>query len=326
MKPFESFLSRQMEAFIVYREQLGYSTETIWISLSVLDRYIARQSDQDAVWQPMFYLKLRKELDQAPSSINLVLYAARCFFEYLKRTRQCHSNPVQDVPPLPTQAFIPFVFSPEQTNQLLDVVCKQIRKDRRYFLGDLSKYLAFLLLARCGLRISEPLRLKVKHYRPEERTIYIEKTKFKKDRLIPIPRFVAEQIDNYLSVRATVAQNHPDPDAFLLIGNRQEKFDDQRIRYLFHKARKRIGIDRPRQVIGRTIFGQPRPHSLRHSFAIDTLRSAIARGQSAQNVLPVLAAYLGHVEYRHTMKYLKVIDAKSGNRLLNFAGTQREDP
>jgi site-specific recombinase XerD len=313
-----------MEAFIGYREQLGYSTDTISASLLALDRYIAQQPDQDAVWHPMFYLKLRKELDRAPSSINLVLYAARCLFEYLKRTRQCHSNPVQDVPPLPTQAFIPFVFSPEQTNQLLDVVCKQIRKGRRYFLRYLSQYLAILLLARCGLRISEPLRLKLKHYRPEERTIYIEKSKFKKDRLIPIPKLVAEQVDNYLSVRATVAHSHP--DAFLLIGNRQEKLDDQGIRYLFHKARKRIGIDRPRQVIGRTIFGQPTPHSLRHSFAIDTLRSAVARGQSAQNVLPVLAAYLGHVEYRHTIKYLKVTDAQSGNRLLNFAGTKREDP
>lgn len=324
MKSFESFLSGQMEAFIAYREQLGYSTETIRASLSAFDRYLVQQSDQDAVWQPMFFLKFRKELDQAPSSINLILYAARCFFEYLKRTRQCHSNPVQDVPPLPTQAFLPFVFSSEQTNQLLDVVCKQIRKDRRYFLRDLSEYLAILLLARCGLRINEPLRLKVEHYRPEERTIYIEKTKFKKDRLIPIPKLVAEQIDNYLSVRAALDQNHP--DTFLFIGNRQKKLDDQRIRSVFHKARKRIGIDRPRQVIGRTIFGQPRPHSLRHSFAIDTLRSAIARGQSAQNVLPVLAAYLGHVEYRHTMKYLKVVDAQSGNRLLNFAGTQREDP
>jgi len=324
MKPFESFLSEQMKTFIAYREQLGYSTKNIRAPLLVLDRHFVQQSDQDAVWQRVFYLKLRKELDLAPSSINLVLYAARCFFEYLKRTKQCHSNPVQDVPPLPTQAFIPFVFSSEQTNQLLDVVCKQIRKDKRYFLGDLSKYLAILLLARCGLRISEPLRLKVEHYRPEERSIYIEKTKFKKDRLIPIPELVADQIDNYLSVRATLAQSHP--DSLLLIGNRQEKLDDQRIRYLFHRARKRIGIDRPRQVIGRTIFGQPRPHSLRHSFAIDTLRSAVARGQSAQNVLPVLAAYLGHVEYRHTMKYLKVIDAQSGNRLLNFAGTQREDP
>jgi integrase len=66
-------------------------------------------------------------------------------------------------------------------------------------------------------------------------------------------------------------------------------------------------------------------HGLRH-YAVNTLKAAMARGQAAQNVLPVLAAYLGHVEYRHTMKYLKVLDAKSGVRLLNFAGSQREDP
>lgn len=101
---------------------------------------------------------------------------------------------------------------------------------------------------------------------------------------------------------------------------------DQRIRTVFHKAVKRIGIDSPRRIIGNTTFGNPTPHSLRHSFAVNTLKAAIARGQTAKNVLPTLAAYLGHVEYRHTIKYLKVADAESGVRLLNFAGTQREEP
>ena len=49
---------------------------------------------------------------------------------------------------------------------------------------DLAVYLAILLLARCGMRISEPVRLLKHHYRQSEQTLYIEKTKFKKDRLI----------------------------------------------------------------------------------------------------------------------------------------------
>jgi integrase len=233
-----------------------------------------------------------------------------------KQANQC--NPLQDVPCLPQQAFIPFVFSPEQVDQLLDAVCSQIRQNRRYFLKDLSEYLVILLLARCGMRINEPLRLKMQDYQPEEKTIYIEKTKFKKDRLIPIPTVVAEEIDNYLAVRATLAQGSPNP--YLFIGGRQKGLYDQRIRVVLYAALKRIGIHRPRQVIGNTVFGNPTPHSLRHSFAVNTLKVAMARGQEAQNVLPVLAAYLGHVDYRHTMKYLKVVDAKSGVRLLNFAG------
>ena len=164
----------------------------------------------------------------------------------------------------------------------------------------------------------------MKDYRADEKTVYIEKTKFKKDRLVPIPKAVAEEIDNYLSVRATLNQSQSNP--YLFIGGRQKGLNDQRIRKVFHKAVKRIDIHRPRQVIGDTIFGNPTPHSLRHSFAVNTLKTAVARGQSAQNVMPVLAAYLGHVEYRYTMEYLKVVDAQSGNRLLKFAGFQRKKP
>jgi len=34
--------------------------------------------------------------------------------------------------------------------------------------------------------------------------------------------------------------------------------------------------------------------------------------------LPVLAAYMGHSEYKHTIKYLKFIDAQQRLGLVNF--------
>ena len=323
MKVFESFLSQQMEAFISYRKNLGYRVINTRTQLLILDRYICRQSNPAEVWHPAFYLKIRKDLKLEPTSANLFLYTARCFFQYLVRTGQCRNNPVQDVPALHLRAFIPYIFSPEQVEELLNTLCNQIRRNRRFFLKDFGEYLVILLLARCGLRITEPLQLKIQHYRTDEKTIYIEKTKFKKDRLIPIPKTVADEIDNYLATRAALAQDCENP--YLFIGFKQKGLYDQRIRTVFHKAVKRIGIDSPRRIIGNTTFGNPTPHSLRHSFAVNTLKVAIARGQTAQNVLPTLAAYMGHVEYRHTIKYLKVADAESGVRLLNFAGTQREE-
>jgi len=159
--------------------------------------------------------------------------------------------------------------------------------------------------------------------RPDEKTIYIEKTKFKKNRLIPIPIAVAEQIDNYLSCRAALAEE--DLNEYLFIGGKQNRLGDQRIRVIFHDAVAQIGINSPRKGIVVTTFGQPTPHMLGHSFAVNTLKIAIARKQSPENVLPVLANFMGHVEYRHTMKYLRVVDAKSRTSLLNFAGTQREE-
>jgi integrase len=49
-------------------------------------------------------------------------------------------------------------------------------------------YLAMMMLARCGMRINEPLRLCRHHYRADEGSLYIERTKFRKDRLIPLPK------------------------------------------------------------------------------------------------------------------------------------------
>ena len=57
------------------------------------------------------------------------------------------------------------------------------------------------MLARCGMRINEPLRLCRHHYRPDEGSVYIERTKFRKDRLIPLPKAVLVELDNYLAVR-----------------------------------------------------------------------------------------------------------------------------
>ena len=182
--------------------------------------------------------------------------------------------------------------------------------------------LAIVLLARCGMRISEPLRLFIDHYRPREKTLYIEKTKFKKDRLIPVPESAARQIDNYLALRNTLLGEDPNP--YLLAGKKQKGLKDDQIRRTFHQAVKDIGLDRPRQVIGHTNFSSPTPHSLRHSFAVNTLKGVKEREKSPQNALPILATYMGHSEYKHTLKYLKVADARQRQDLVDFAASQQK--
>jgi integrase len=69
-------------------------------------------------------------------------------------------------------------------------------------------------------------------------------------------------------------------------------------------------------------FGSPTPHSLRHSFAINTLKRIKDQGKSPQHALPVLAAYMGHRKYQYTAAYLKVRDAKHLAGLIDFAKSQ----
>jgi integrase len=98
------------------------------------------------------------------------------------------------------------------------------------------------------------------------------------------------------------------------------------VRLVFHRALSDIGLDQPRQVIGNLNISCPTPHSLRHSFAVNTLSSVKKRGGCAQNALPVLAVYMGHRDYQYTVKYLKVLDAYQRLGLVNFVRTHPHQP
>jgi integrase len=324
MSYFESFLAQQFDDYMVYRHQLGYDTDSLRWVLKTVDRYLAAHNAGPNDLTPAFFLSLRANLRTQYKSINRVMSTTRMFFNYLLRIQYCKHNPLKDIPLLPEERFIPFIFDPAQIDALLDAVCRRLRPNAGHFVKDLGIYVAILLLARCGMRICEPLRLKRHHFRNDDNTLYIEKTKFKKDRLIPIPKALAAEITNYLAVRHTLWATDANP--YLLAAGKQKAFYDGLIRRYFHQAVSDIGLKRPRQSIGNTNIGSPTPHSLRHSFAVNTLKRIKAQGKSAQHALPVLAAYLGHSEYKHTAKYLKMLDANHRHNLVNFINTQKHNP
>ncbi len=321
MKQFKSSLAPQFEQYICYRQHLGYETRNLRSQLLMCDRYLVEQEVEQGSLTPAFFLLLRTRLSWQPSTINGMFSILRSFFQYLVRQGDCKENPLEDVPPLQQQHYIPFVFSPEQTDQLLSAVCKRIRKTQTHYLKDSGLYMAILLLARCGMRISEPLRLLIHHYRPGENTLYVAKTKFKKDRLIPIQKSVALELDNYLQLRRTLMPDDHNPS--LLVAHTNKGLSAYQVSSTFHQSVKDIGLEGSRQTIANTTFGSPTPHSLRHSFAINTLKRIREQGKSAQNALPILAAYLGHSKYKHSFVYLKVLDAHQRQGLFYFARSQR---
>jgi len=321
MKPFESFLAPQLTEYLAYRQGLGYAIKTTRAQLLVFDRYLLQAKADWISFQPAFFLEMTARLNTKSSTVNRIVSTVRVFFRFLVRRGYLAENPLKDIPTLKENTIVPFVFSAEQVDQFLDVICTGIRKTKGRFPTDFAIYLALLLLARCGMRISEPLRLMLHHYRRDDATIYIEKSKFKKDRLIPVPKAVITEIENYLSARQ--ALRRPDDNPYLLAGRGQRPLTDAQLRRLFHKAVKQMGIRQPRRVIGNVTFSSPTAHSLRHSFAVNTLLRIKERGQSAQNALPVLAAYMGHSDYKHTSVYLRVVDSATRQNLVDFALWQK---
>ncbi len=325
MNKFESFLAQQLEQYVIYRHKLGYAMKASLSHLKTFDRYLKQKQAEEVLLPPSFFMGLQADLKIEPRSVNRIVASVRVFFNYLVRTGAYSQNPLKDIPFLPENDIMPYIFTPEQVNLLLSAVSARIRKvSRGKYLMDLSCYMAVVLLARCGLRISEPLRLRLNHYRFDEKTIYIEKTKFKKDRLIPLPRSAATELENYLAVRRRLLGDGV--NQYLLANYTGRGLNDNRVRLVFHRAISDIGLDQPRQVIGNLNISSPTPHSMRHSFAVNTLKRVKERGKSAQNALPVLAAFMGHSEYKHTIKYLKVLDAQQRLGLVNFISTHPDQP
>ncbi len=176
------------------------------------------------------------------------------------------------------------------------------------------------MLARCGMRFNEPRRLQRYHYRSDEGSVYIEKTKFRKDRLIPVPHDVLKEIENYLLARDALCPHNQNP--YLLAGRNLWPLGEKKVRKVFHKAIEDIDLKCPEKIMGDITFGSPRPHSLRHAFAINTLKLIKERGISPQQALPVLSTYMGHRKYQYTGAYLKVKDAKDIPGLIEFTKSQ----
>ena len=109
MKPFESFLAPQLKEFIAYRQSLGYSLRPVRDYLLIFDRYLMESKTKRGLLTPAFFLELKVNLKMQPTSVNKLLYALRVFFKFLIRKGLYPINPLEDIVPLPENAFIPFI-------------------------------------------------------------------------------------------------------------------------------------------------------------------------------------------------------------------------
>jgi integrase/recombinase XerD len=319
MKAFESCLAPMLEEYLDYRVGLGYVDKQHRCLLRNFDRYVyAHQRHlRGESFTPDFFVAFAAELKQSPRTVNAILSSVRCFFAYQVRLERILINPLEHLPACKEMAYIPFIFSPDQTQQLLTSIQGQIRHDERYFLRDLGTYVTFQLIADLGLRRTEPLRLLRHHYRSKEATIYIERSKFGKDRLIPITCQCKNALDNYLWVRQALVKDDGNP--FLIAGQHNRCLGEDALFKVFHRTLDECGLSTPRRIIANTRFSAPVIHSLRHSFAINTLKRSKLMHKSPQHTLPILAAFMGHCHYRYTAKYLKLLDAEQHRTLVDFA-------
>ncbi len=171
-------------------------------------------------------------------------------------------------------------------------------------------------MARCGLRISEVCRLKIDDVNFAGKTIFIEKTKFYKDRLIPVSSDVMQVLRNCLAVRPSIDGWSRSKYLFVSFCNRQ--YSRQTVGYFFRLKMKELGFYRVPYLKGQMVFGAPCPHSLRHSFALLTVRRWYKEGLAVDEIGDTLATYMGHSCFAFTQIYLKDLSRDPGPLVIHM--------
>jgi integrase len=157
------------------------------------------------------------------------------------------------------------------------------------------------LLAATGLRVSEALRLTRNDVDLSQGLLLVRHTKFRKTRYVPLHPTVCEALRDYASFRDQRLPVAQDTEFFLL--------DDGcalgywQARYAFRCILSQLGWN---DCAGSR---RPRLYDLRHTFACRRLLTWYQEGADANQLIPLLATYLGHVKVTYTYWYLTGIPA-----------------
>jgi integrase len=157
--------------------------------------------------------------------------------------------------------------------------------------------IGLLLLFCCGLRRGELLRLRLRHVDLTQNLVHIEDTKFHKSRLVPFSPELRKELSDYLELRRQ-RRLAVDQDSYLIIRRASPK--PQKGMGLLTNWRRLCQSVKVLNEQGRP----PRLHDLRHSAAVNAVQRWYAHGDNVQAKLPLLAAYLGHVNLAGTHYYL----------------------
>jgi len=157
------------------------------------------------------------------------------------------------------------------------------------------------LLAVTGMRSGEVVRLNQSDVDLTASTLRVVATKGNKSRELALHESTVAAMAGYTRLRDDTFPAARSPSFFVsTTGNR---LSESTLHATFRFLVRAAGLEPPPGSRAR----RPRPHDVRHSFAVSTLVAWYRAGEDVQARLPALSAYLGHVEPKDTYWYLSAV-------------------
>ena len=157
------------------------------------------------------------------------------------------------------------------------------------------------LLVVTGMRSGEAVRLNRSDIDLAAGRVRIIKTKFNKSRELALHPTAVEALKGYARLRDCHWPGATTTGFF--VSSTGRRLSQSSLEHTFAELVRRAGLQPPAGSRAR----RPRPHDVRHTYAVATLIRWHRTGQDVQALLPALSAQLGHVDPASTYWYLTAV-------------------
>ena len=289
----QSDISEMLAAFLKEKRMTGYTYNSQEKYLRRFDEYYARNGYSGIrITKPMADAFIYT-VPEKPSTHYRKERLMRDVATFLIRNgyREIYVPEVKSAPEKRC-SHVPYIFTEDEMKQLFLTIDSW--EDSFYTNRHLIDPIFFRILYGTGMRLSEVLNLMVKDFDSSNSILTVYHAKNNKDRLVPIfpslAKRIAELSDKIHRYSKGTDYLFPSPNRN---GNR---IDQSTIYRRFRQYLQRAGISHTDSGL--------RVHDLRHNYAVKCLKRWVLAGEELTNILPYLAAYMGHSDFRGTQYYL----------------------
>lgn len=279
--------------YLRVRRALGYKLDKTELLLGQFVEFLNAQGAEH-VSTDLAISWARLPADANPVWWNERLTVARGFARYLSAFDPATEVPPTGVLPPGQRRITPYLFSDTDLRALLNAA-RQMKAGLRS-----ETYQTLIsLLAVTGMRVGEIARLDRNDIDWDQGLITIRNTKFGKSRQLPVHATTMTALDKYSRRRDLLLQAKSLPlGAHVFVSTTGTRLAPSRIGANIGTLIRAAGLwnnstNRP-----------PRPHDLRHSFAVRTLLGWYRDDLDVNQRMPLLSTYLGHTEPADTYWYL----------------------
>ena len=188
--------------------------------------------------------------------------------------------------------FRPYIFSDNELHRLASAA-DALPPARRSSVHQQVYPVLVRLLIGTGMRIGEVLALTRADVDPSNGVINVINGKNGVSRYIPVADSLKKILHDYAETIDMTEGNKP----FFTSSYTGEHLTYSAMKYMFPKMFRAAGIY---MADGKT----PNIHSIRHTFCTRSLEKMLESGMDVYTAVPILAAYVGHVNYMDTEKYI----------------------